>query len=398
MGSGQMMRRGPRPLLLHLTLAMLRSSASMASSGTWNPGWPNSNARTVLDTLSRPGERAAFPLAVLHEALSQDHALIEGILAYRRHPWKREVPPVPTVWRDGQSTLLDYGGDGPVLLVVPSLVNRSHVLDLMADHSMLRWLAANGTHPVLLDWGAPDAAERRFSLSDYVAGRLERAMTAIGEPVILTGYCMGGLLAAAAALRCPDQVRALSLLATPWDFHAPDPGRAQQAAGLLPLLEPLLAIDHALPIDALQTLFAMLDPWGIATKYRAFRRLDPDSARARMFVALEDWLNDGVALAEPVARECLGGWYGANTPHHGAWRIAGEPVNPERIACPAFVALPARDRIVPPESADALARAIPNAIRHTPASGHVGMVAAMGAEQALWRPLRDWVVSLDHRT
>ncbi len=31
---GPLLRRGPRPLLLHLTLAMLRSSASLAGSGT----------------------------------------------------------------------------------------------------------------------------------------------------------------------------------------------------------------------------------------------------------------------------------------------------------------------------------------------------------------------------
>lgn len=389
-----MTRRGPRPLLLHLTLAMLRSSVSTASSGILRPDWPNSNAQGILDALTNPGERAAFPLAVLHEALRQDHALIEGILAYRRHPWRRTIPPVPTIWSAGDSSLRDFGGTGPVLLMVPSLVNRSDVLDLMPDHSMLRWLAAHGTHPVLLDWGAPGPSERAFTLTDYIAGRLDQAMLAINEPVVLAGYCMGGLLAVAATLRRPQHVRALALLATPWDFHTPDAARARQAAALLPLLEPLLALEHALPVDALQTLFAMLDPWGVASKFRAFRRLDPTSARARMFVALEDWLNDGIALAEPVARECLEGWYGTNTPSSGNWRVDGVPVAPDRIACPTFVAIPARDRIVPPESAEALAHAIPHATRHAPAAGHIGMVAGVHAENALWQPLRDWTLSV----
>ena len=89
---------------------------------------------------------------------------------------------------------------------------------------------------------------------------------------------------------------------------------------MLPLLEPALAFNQTLPIDMLQVLFALLDPWGVADKYRGFARLDPASERATLFVALEDWLNDGVPLAAPVARECLGGWYGANTP--GARRMA----------------------------------------------------------------------------
>ena len=207
------------------------------------------------------------------------------------------------------------------MLFVPSLVNRAYVLDLAPGHSMLRWLAANGVRPLLLDWGWPGEAERRFTLTDYVAGRLERAMAAArdlaGGPVVLAGYCMGGTLAVAAAQRRPDLVRALALLAAPWDFHAPDPDRAKQAAAMLPLVEPALAFNHTLPVDLLQVLFAMLDPWGVADKYRGFARLDPDSERARLFVALEDWLNDGVPLAAPVARECLAGWYGENTPARG---------------------------------------------------------------------------------
>jgi poly(3-hydroxyalkanoate) synthetase len=141
-------------------------------------------------------------------------------------------------------------------------------------------------------------------------------------------------------------------------------------------------------------LFALLDPFGVVDKYRAFGRLAQESDRARQFVALEDWLNDGVPLAAPVARECLTSWYGANTPGRGTWRVAGLPVDPRRLDLPAFVAVPGRDRIVPPESARPLFALIPGATLHTPASGHIGMAAGSGAETALWRPLLDWVRGL----
>jgi len=61
-------------------------------------------------------------------------------------------------------------------------------------------------------------------------------------------------------------------------------------------------------------------------KFLAFARMDPTHPKAAAFVALEDWLNDGVPLAAPVARECLAGWYGANTPATGQWRVAGKVV------------------------------------------------------------------------
>ncbi|WP_431270033.1 hypothetical protein [Dankookia sp. P2] len=189
-------------------------------------------------------------------------------------------------------------------------------------------------------------------------------------------------------------LRGLALLATPWDFWAADAERARGLAATLPGLEPLLRATGTLPVDTLQALFAAHDAAGIGEKYRAFAKLDPDSSRARRFVALEDWLNGGVPLAAPVAREALSGWYGANSPARGDWRIAGEVVAPQALRLPAFLAIPARDRIVPPASALALAATMPGAHVHHAAAGHVGMVAGGGAEVQLWRPLLTWIKAL----
>jgi polyhydroxyalkanoate synthase len=38
-----------------------------------------------------------------------------------------------------------------------------------------------------LDWGWPGALERDFNLTDYIAGRLERAIAAIPGPIVLAG-------------------------------------------------------------------------------------------------------------------------------------------------------------------------------------------------------------------
>lgn len=303
---GPLQRRGPRPLLLHLMLAGLSSMSSVAASMTSKPGWPPSPldlanpalAEALRNLLAGAGESAAgFPAAVLAETLARDSALLAGIAAYRRHPWRRDLADPPVIWAEGESRLLDYGGGGRPMLFVPSLVNRATVLDLAPGQSMVRWIADQGRRVLLLDWGWPGPVERGFDLTDYVAGRLERAVAAVGEAVVLVGYCMGGLLALGAALRRPDRVAGLALLATPWDFQAGAPERGPQAAGLLAMLEPAMALSGALPIDALQTLFALLDPWGVGDKYRRFGTMDQASARAARFVAIEDWLNDGVPLA-----------------------------------------------------------------------------------------------------
>ena len=381
-------RRGPRPLLLHLSLAWMRSSGLAAASLNLNSGSP---ALWNADMMTPDPGRAR---AALEGTLQADRALIAGIAAYRADPYVREMRDPPAVWEEGETRLLDYGGSGPAVVFVPSLINRAYILDLMEGGSMLRWLAGRGVHPYLLDWGWPGEVERGFSLTDYIAGRLERGVAAIAGPVALAGYCMGGLLALAAALRLPEKVSALALLATPWDFHAADPGIARRVSEAMPVMEAVMQVSSTLPIDALNALFAMVDPHGVGDKFRDFAGQQKGSARARRFVAMEDWLADGVPLAAPVAREALAGWYGANTTARGRWRVAGLTVDPARLKMPVFCAIPERDRLVPAVSAGALAALVPQAAVIEPRAGHIGMIAGTHAQAALWQPFADWLQGL----
>ena len=203
----------------------------------------------------------------------------------------------------------------------------------------------------------------------------------------------------ALALRRQDDVSGLALLATPWDFHAGSDTQAALAGAALPGLAPLMEARGELPVDIIQALFAGLDPQLVLRKFLAFARLDPDGPKAAAFVALEDWLNDGVALSAPVARECLGGWYGENTPARGTWRVAGQAVDPRRLNLPSLCVIPAQDRIVPPASAQALAQALagallrPRAETLVPRLGHIGMMVSAGAERQVWRPLAEWLTA-----
>ncbi len=352
----------------------------------------------------RPALAAAaadgLPRAVADEATARLAAFLAGIHAWRRHPWQRPQSRAAIVWRQGSSRLLDYGGPGWPLLLVPSLVNRAHILDLRPGASLCAWLKERGFRPLLLDWGPPGAAEAGFGLDGYILGRLGPALAMAaamaGGALPVLGYCMGGLLALAAALQWPARVARLALLATPWDFHASDPGRGDPGqggpvAGLAALAAACPPDAPPLPADLVAWPFALLQADLVQAKFRRFAAMDPASAEAESFVALEDWLNDGVALAMPTARDCLAGWYGRNDPAAGRWQVGGRTVAPERLACPAFLALPSRDRIVPPAQAAALARALPAAKVVEPRAGHIGMTVGRRAERALWRPLAGWL-------
>jgi len=351
-----------------------------------------------------------FSQAVDDEARRRMGGFLEGVAAYRAYPDRRTDLDPPAVWARGSTVVQDFADapddparrtrarDGPPILLVPSLVNRGYIFNLTKGRGFAPYLALRGLRPFLLEWGAPGPAERGFGIADYVEDRLEAAfdyvMEATGRRPLVLGYCMGGLLALALAQRRPEDVVGLALLATPWDFHTEPEGAAQGrlACALAPWIETVLATQDTLPVDVLQAAFASINPRALGRKFQVFGRLSRHSAAARQFVAVEDWLNDGIPLASGVARETLSGWYGCNTPGRGLWTLNGQPVRPESLPMPAYVVVPAHDRIVPAASARALAHALPNAGVHEPPLGHVGMIVGRRAIAMVQDPLVRWAL------
>ncbi|HEX2112975.1 MAG TPA: alpha/beta fold hydrolase [Alphaproteobacteria bacterium] len=361
----------------------------------WHPSLRERGAQLAQDLAAADPD--ALRIAVGREVRQRLDELERGIRLYRAHSYRRAPSTAPVIWHDGTTRLLDYGAGrgGMPLLVVPSLINRAYILDLWPERSFVQALARAGYRPFLVDWDRPGEAERRFNLSDYIGGRLRAALSTVlsvtGQPPVVIGYCMGGLLALALAALQPRDVAGLMLLATPWDFHAEKPALARAVARSTAPWMPFFETLGMMPVDVLQGLFATLDPFLVVRKFCAFARLDATSDRAREFVALEDWLNDGVPLAAGVARECLLGWYGENTPGRGAWRVAGHMIDPGAIKVPTLIVVPEQDRIVPPLSARALAQAIPQATVLNPPLGHIGMVASRRAPTELWPQLTGWL-------
>jgi polyhydroxyalkanoate synthase subunit PhaC len=399
--SGPPRRQGPRPLPVHLLSAGSTWQSSMLALPFLKSGllpWKPDLSPRAAALASELGETTLpdFAAAVEAELLIRADALATGIELYRSHPYRRDLADPPVIWQDGTTRLCDYGPtDGLPVLIVPSLINRFHILDLNAERSLLRHLSAHGLRPFLVDWDRPGEAERQFDLTGYIAGRLdqafEAAIAAAGAPMAVLGYCMGGLLALGLALRRQRDVSRLALLATPWDFQSGNPAFARFIGALAEPVEQSFGLLGQVPTDILQTLFFLADPHLASRKFLKFAALDQASPEARNFVATEDWLNDGVPLALPVARECFGGWYADNTALTGRWRIAGLPVDPGRFTKPALVVVPAKDKLVPPVSALALAQRLPNAEVLQPDLGHIGLVVGGKAPDAVWAPLREWL-------
>jgi len=364
----------PRPLHLHLLNTM-----NMLATAAWPFAAMPEARNKIMDAISD---------------MTRD--MMDGIQAYRTSPHHAARPDYDALWESGSVRLLRPYADakGAPVLVVPSLINRFHILDIEDGHSFIACLRDRGFNPLIIDWGTPDGAERSFNIDTYIMDRLSPALAFAARtfgPVHMVGYCMGGTLAVAAASLSPQHVKSLVALAAPWDFHAGDDTIAQRMRAFCVGAEGVMNAQGVLPVDWIQALFASIDPLFAFNKFRNFAKVAPDADEARRFVLVEDWLNDGVDLAAPAARQALLQWYGDNEPASGVWTLGAHLVDATRIDTPALIVAAGDDRLVPEESAMALARAIDGAQHICPAIGHIGMMASNRAREEVWAPVAAWL-------
>lgn len=402
----------PSPLVFHLAAALsaylqglMAAPLARSERFPWVGGLAE-RARTLPADLDQ--------LEVAREIATRLRAMLDGLETWQAHPYRREFPDPPAIWRCGQSRLLDYGQapeatnpDGPPVLVVPSLINRAYILDLAPGRSLLRALAAEGLRPVLLDWGIPADAERALDLDGFGETRLLPALAhlseASGRAPAVVGYCMGGTLSAGLAARRRGVMTRLVTIGAPWDF-ASSAGIAgglrtmTRSAGAERAEDWLRHLGDAfglVPVEVFQTLFALINPIQASLKFQRLNRMDPEGAAARLFVAVEDWVADGVPMPVPAARDLLVSWQLRNATARGRWRFLGGRVDPRQITVPTLVFSGQGDMIAPPPLSEPLAAAIPGAQLVRPRTGHVGMVVGGHAGSAVMRPMARFLLGRD---
>lgn len=408
--SGAEAGRGPAALGVHMAAIAAMWNAALAAAGParagfapWHPAVRDRAEAVVADLAGvSPGDLA---LALTREIAARADAFAAGVAAYRASPVRRGPDRRPVIWRRGTTRLRGpLAGDTasvqarPPVLVVPSLINRWHILDLEPGQGLLSRIEDRGLAPYVVDFGAPGPAEAGFDAEAYVARRLAPAFDAVAErhggaPVAVLGHCLGGTLALGlAAMRAP-RLSALALLAAPWDFTALAGPMTRWAAVAGAHAPAALGTgtETVMPAERVALLMALADTGSIEAKYRRFASLEPGGAEARRFVLVEDWANDAVAMARPLAAQVFGRWIAGEGPAQGAFAPEGRPVDPRALPVDTLLVLAARDRLVPPAAGEGLAALLPRARRLDPQGGHVGMVVGHDAETRLIGPLADWL-------
>ena len=292
--------------------------------------------------------------------------------------------------RSAAGLTLEQGAAAPQVVFVPSPINAPHVLDMDVDCSLMGWLGARGLPSALVGWGTTTPEHRGHDL-DHLAIRLLLPMLqAIGRPVHLVGYCLGGMIAMAAA--CHVEVRSLTLIATPWHFSGYPARRRDELTAMWEHHRPACEAMGLVPMEVMQHGFWTLSPDKLMEKYLKFGAMPGDSSSARRFVAVEDWANGGEPLPFALGAQLFEQLYRDDRSGSGEWAVDGMTIAPDNVLGPIMEFASASDAIVPL----ACSPNIPG--REVLASGHVGMVIGGSAPTTLWPMLRRWILSHEAST
>lgn len=329
--------------------------------------------------------------------------------------WKRPRPPVGStpadvVHRENKWRLLRYrprGGEPsaalatPVLLV-PSLINRHYVLDLLPGKSFAEDMVARGHDVFMIDWGTPADEDRYVDFDEVVDRYLGRALRvassfgARGKAHVL-GYCLGGTLAVVHAAARPERVASLVALAAPVAFE--DDGLLSRWTRT-PTFDVDALVDGLgnVPWQLMQSAFHLLRPTLTAAKIMGVLDRAWTDESFDGFLALETWGNDNVSFPGACYRRYVADLYRADALLKGDMRLAGRPAKLESITCPTLAVTFEHDNIVPWQSASVLVDRIASDDKQLLklAGGHVGAVVSKAASKSLWPTISDWWKKRDH--
>ncbi len=296
-------------------------------------------------------------------------------------------------YRRSPEALSKYPDALPVLLV-PSVINRSYILDLQPGKSVVEFLSQAGLDVFLMDWGKPGAEDQYQTFDDTIDYILRGAIRRIQRltarsKIHLLGHCLGGMLTLTYASLYPDEVASLLNITSPVDLRH---------GGILKTwtgpMDPDLMVDALgnAPWPLLQTSFHMLKPMMQLQKTAWFyERLWKDNTIDN-FVPLDTWSNDNVSIAGEFFRTYIKKIYQENGLFNGTLMVNGRRVDIAKLKHPVLNIAARGDHIAPEASVVALKERVPQTENRVLPGGHIGAVISRRARQTLWPQLVDFFV------
>lgn len=316
--------------------------------------------------------------------LENIHSFLKGVNSFYQH-FNRKEENKNIIWQEGSTRVIEYNKSNinalPILFFIPSLINKSYILDLEENSSMVKYFVNLGFPVYLIDFTEPLVSEVNFTIADYLK-RLNQAIKLIAaeKKFITIGYCLGGVFSY--LLDKPKNFLGQVLIATPVDFaHFQKLFKLNNSLVLQNFkatIEPLDKVPHFL----VQMFFSYIDPTRIWQKFCNFSTMQNEQEIER-FLSIEQWVNDGISLSKKLCIECLD----LITDNSLENILAQNSKN-----LPILIINGSEDKIVPIESSLPLYKLIEHKEIIVENTGHIGLIISKTSQEKIWPSIFKWIV------
>jgi len=287
----------------------------------------------------------------------------------------------------------------PPLLMVYAVINKPYILDLQPDRSVVKKFLEKGFDVYLIDWGMPSDADKYICLDDYINYYMRYAVDHICKEnsctqISLLGYCIGGYFATIFSSLYPKRVKNLMIMSAPIDFHVKGgPLHVWTQKDIFDVSRYTEAYGNCAP-DILNSGFLLLNPMeNTYLKYLDLVEKVDDKDYVDNFFRMEKWINDGISIPARFFVEWIRDGYQENKLVKGELKVAGKPVNLNKITMPLLLIVGKADNLVPPASTLGLlphVKSKDTKVFENP-SGHIGISVGGKAHKVMWPEVIEWL-------
>ena len=244
------------------------------------------------------------------------------------------------------------------VVIFPPWINRFYILDLSPEKSFVKWCVDNGVSLFMVSWKSADESIADATLDDYVLkGQLDAIDTVrdlLGvESVHAIGYCVAGTTLAAAlgylhAKKQQDKVKSATFLTAQVDFASAGDLKLFTGDETMALLDQLTKEKGYLDGRYMAATFNLLRGRDLIWSYVVNNYLLGEEPAP---FDLLHWNSDTTNLPAGWHRDYLETLYKGNKlVVSGAIKVAGTPIDIDRVETPCYIQAGREDHIAPPES------------------------------------------------
>jgi polyhydroxyalkanoate synthase len=244
------------------------------------------------------------------------------------------------------------------VVIFPPWINRFYILDLSPEKSFVKWCVDKGISLFMVSWKSADESIADATLDDYVLkGQIDAIDTVRElldvEAVHAIGYCVAGTTLAATlayldAKKQQSKIASATFLTAQVDFTLAGDLKLFTGPETMALLDKLTAEKGYLDGRYMAATFNLLRGRDLIWNYVVNNYLLGEEPPP---FDLLYWNSDTTNLPASWHRAYLDDLYVANKlALKGAIKVAGTPIDIDRVRTPAYIQAGREDHISPPES------------------------------------------------